>query len=57
LDLPKHALVATFDTSDLKRELSLSLGTGAPNIGGAVVTRSGLILIAATTDQYAYRLP
>jgi quinoprotein glucose dehydrogenase len=32
-------------------ELGLPLPLGAPNIGGSVVTRSGLIFIAATQDE------
>jgi membrane-bound PQQ-dependent dehydrogenase (glucose/quinate/shikimate family) len=32
-------------------ELGLPLPLGAPNIGGAVITRSGLIFIAATQDE------
>jgi len=40
------------DTGPFGFRLPLSLGTGAPNVGGAAVTRSGLIFIAATTDQY-----
>lgn len=31
---------------------NLPLPTGVPNLGGAVVTRGGLIFIGATTDQY-----
>ncbi|MBR0642256.1 membrane-bound PQQ-dependent dehydrogenase, glucose/quinate/shikimate family [Plastoroseomonas hellenica] len=33
-------------------QANIPLPTGVPNIGGGTVTRSGLIFIGATTDQY-----
>ena len=35
-----------------KAPLSLRLKTGSPNTGGSIITASGLLFIAATTDRY-----
>jgi quinoprotein glucose dehydrogenase len=48
----KVTLGTSRDTGPFGLRLPLPLTTGAPNIGGTVVTRSGLIFVAATTDQY-----
>ncbi|TYL99176.1 hypothetical protein FXB40_03430 [Bradyrhizobium rifense] len=47
----KVTLGTSRDTGPFELCLPLPLATGAPNIGGAVVTRSGLIFVAATTDN------
>jgi quinoprotein glucose dehydrogenase len=48
----KVTLGTSRDTGPFGLRLPLLLNTGAPNIGGTVVTRGGLIFVAATTDQY-----
>ena len=40
------------DTGLFHSKLGLPLPTGVPSLGGSVITRSGLVFIGATTDQY-----
>jgi len=47
-----HPLGTSRNSGPLGMQLSLSLPMGSPNIGGAVVTASGVGFIAATLDQY-----
>jgi quinoprotein glucose dehydrogenase len=48
----QETLGTSRDTGPFGWRLPLPLNTGAPNIGGSIVTRSGLVFIGATTDQY-----
>lgn len=40
------------DTGLFGSRLGVPLKTGVPNLGGSIITRSGLVFIGATTDQY-----
>lgn len=40
------------DTGPFRWRMPFGLATGAPNIGGSIITKGGLIFVAATTDQY-----
>jgi len=48
----KVTLGTSRDTGPFRWRLPVGLPTGAPNIGGAIVTRGGVAFIGATTDQY-----
>ncbi len=58
VDIKSHRLLWTrpFGTSrnagPLRLQLPLDLPMGSPNIGGSLVTRSGLGFVSATLDQY-----
>ncbi|HEX6978742.1 MAG TPA: membrane-bound PQQ-dependent dehydrogenase, glucose/quinate/shikimate family [Alphaproteobacteria bacterium] len=40
------------DAGPFRIRLPVGLNTGAPNIGGSIATKGGLVFIGATTDQY-----
>lgn len=48
----QHTLGNAANSGPFGLALHLPLPLGAPNIGGSVVTRGGVIFIAATQDQY-----
>ena len=48
----QHPLGTTRDTGMMRTKVNLPLATGVQNIGGNIVTRGGVIFVAATADRY-----
>jgi len=48
----KKVLGTAQDTGLFGSHLGVPIKTGVPNLGGSIITASGLVFIGATTDQY-----
>jgi quinoprotein glucose dehydrogenase len=58
IDLATHRVIwskvlgTARDTGLFGSKLGIPIKTGVPNLGASIITRSGLVFIGATTDQY-----
>lgn len=48
----REVLGTARDTGLFGTHIGVPLETGVPNLGGSIITKSGLVFIGATTDQY-----